>query len=412
MGALSQTTFSAMLKVMYPQMEVTNLAVRKNAFLGMVKKADDFEGKQMDIPVEYELPAGRSASLAAAITNITSSKSVAWTISQKESNGVVSIDALTMRSSRSKKGAFLEARRRELDNMFAKLGKDLAIHLFRDGWGSIGQVSATVAPSGTTVTLAVNQQALNFSIGTEFTAAAGATGSTPRDSGNSLTVTKVNYSADPDTASTLTTDAVAGISGFTTSDYIFVEGDNDLAGTTKALPTGLAGWIPLTAETSGTFLGADRTLHTTRLQGHRLDESAIGIEQNINRIAEEIAGEGGNADMAIVNHTKYSELCRGLGTKVEYVAGGTAEVGFRGVKVYTSVGVVEVFPDNACPSNRGYVLQKDTWTLHHLDGLPHFVEDDGLIATRGATTNDIQCRGRLWAELVCTAPGYNGVFSI
>jgi hypothetical protein len=71
-----------------------------------------------------------------------------------------------------------------------------------------------------------------------------------------------------------------------------------------------------------------------------------------------------------------------------------------------------VHPDPDCPANRGYVLQLDTFQLHHLDGFPHIDTLDGNGSQRLVSSDGIQVRARYWAQLACIAPAFNGVFAI
>lgn len=407
MASLTQTAFDAMLKELYPDMTPEHLATRRYPFLNMIKKRDDFEGDQLVIPVQYEYPMGRSATFATAQAGAAPSKMTKFVITQKSDHGVVTIDALTIRASRSNRGAFIQARKNEIDGMLKNLGRSAALASFQDGWGAIGVVGSS---TGSTVTLATAYDAHNFGIGQKVFFADEADGGTPRDSGDTLTVSGVNRDTGVITFST----AVSGIAGLANGDYIFTAGDNDQAGTTKYKIVGLAGWLPLTAPTSGdSFFSVDRSVDPTRLAGQRLDATGNSIEENILTISERIVQEGGEPDTCLMNHVNFSNLVKQLGSKVEYQgAGGSADVGFRYVSIHTSGGEVKVYADPACPSNLGYVLTKDTWCLHHLDGFPHLDTIDGNSGLRQNTNDGIEVRARYWAEIACTAPGWNGVFSI
>jgi hypothetical protein len=68
--------------------------------------------------------------------------------------------------------------------------------------------------------------------------------------------------------------------------------------------------------------------------------------------------------------------------------------------------------DSDCPEDRGYLLNMDTWKLKHLGGLPEIVSTDGLTMLRRPGLDQVEVRARYYAQLVCTAPGHNGVFSV
>ena len=52
-----------------------------------------------------------------------------------------------------------------------------------------------------------------------------------------------------------------------------------------------------------------------------------------------------------------------------------------------------------------------TWRIKHL-GLPEIVSTDGVSALRRPGLDQIEIRCRYYAQLVCYAPGENGVFAV
>ena len=406
-ATLTMGAFDAMLKELYPAGVPENVATKRHPFMSMVKKVDDFEGDQLIIPIYYGNPGGRSTNFSNAVDNTSSSQSLRWALTQMSDYAVIGIDALTMRASRSNRGAFVNARKTEIDMMLKGLGNSAAHALYRDGKGTIGRVAPapTADPGGAAFfILADFDDARNFVIGQRIVFTSDAAGSTVvgltagyevsavDEANGKITVTGATLHADVDP-----------------DDYVWPLGDN---GTTKV--TGLAGWLPLTAPTAGdSHFGKDRSVHVNRLAGCRLNATGNSIEENILTLAEDIVRQGGAPDKCFVSHGNFSNLVKGLGTKVEYNGGGgTAGVGFGGVQIHTSAGPVMVHPDPDCPSNRGYVLQLDTWALHHLDGFPHIDTLDGNSSQRLSGSDGVQVRARYWAQLACVAPGFNGVFAI
>ena len=408
-NALGQTEFDAMLKELYPAGVPENVASKAHPFMSMVKKVDDFEGDQLVVPVYYGNPAGRSATFATAQANARNSSSVKWNITQAADYAVILVEAITLRSSRSNRGAFVNARKTEIDMMLSQLGDSAAHALYRGGYGALGQISSSTDPgTGTTITLEDSDDSRNFSVGQYIVFADGADGTTPRTNQAELRVTAVDEAAG---TLTVHTGCHADLA---VSDYIFTSGDQTAAaslGVTKMM--GLAGWLPLATPASAAFFGVDRTAHPTRLAGHRLNATGNSIEENILTLSESIVRSGGRPDKCFISHGNFNNLIKGLGTKVEYQgAGGKADVGFGGVQIHTSAGPVMVHPDPDCPSNRGYCLQMGTWQLHHLDAFPHIDSLDGNSALRQTSADGIEVRARYWGNLACIAPGWNGVFAI
>jgi len=404
-SAVTTTTFADMLKTLYPAGVPENVASRNRVLLSKLAKKDGFTGANMAVPIWYGNPMARSASLSTAVTrstntNIAPAKSEQWVVTRAKDYAVTTIDAEAIMASRDNPGAFVEARKSQIDMMLDQLGHSASIACYGSGSGSIGRRSSL---SSNTITLTVPADAKNFSVGMSLVAG-------PNDSASGLrTNSAVVYVTAVDLdAGTVTVNDASLVGSFADNDYLFPEGDPGVK------MKGLAGWLPLTAPTAGdSFFSVDRSVDTVRLAGNRLDNSSAPISENLLTLAEKCVMVGGRPDAAYLNHTNFSTLVKELGSKVVYNdGGGKAGVGFRGVEIYTSAGVLTVFPDPDCPSNRGYVLQMDTWKLHHLGGFPHLVMDDGNNAIRQASDDGIEVRARYYGQLVCTAPAFNGVMSI
>ncbi len=400
--------FDAMLKELYPAGVPQNVATKRHPFLSMVRKVDDFEGDNLVIPIFYENPTGRGALFATAQGNAQPSQSIKWNLTQQSDYAVILIDALTIRASRSNKGAFVNARKTEIDMMLKALGNSAAHACYRSGYGVLGQVTGDVV-TATSFVLQNTEDARNFAVGQHIMFAANTDGT------GQVASSERQVSAVDEDSGTIT--MTSGMAGAVAADaYVYTSGDQVDTGTGNGQNkiVGLAGWIPLTAPGGGdSFFGVNRSVHTTRLAGHRLNATGNSIEENILTLSENIVRGGGAPDKCFISHGNFNNLIKGLGTKVEYNgAGGKADVGFGGVQIHTSAGPVMVHPDPDCPSNRGYCLQMDTWALHHLDAFPHIDTLDGNNALRRSANDGIEVRARYWAQLACVAPAWNGVFAI
>lgn len=399
---LDLTSFDAMLKELYPDKTPEHVATRNRPWLRMVNKQDIFEGDLLVQPVLHEFPAGRSATFATAQTNAFPSESVKFNLTRVRDYGNVLIDAETIRASRSNRGAFVRARQQEIDGVLMALGKSASIALYGSGSGSIGQI-ATGGIAGAVVTLTNADDVAYFGLNQVIVASTVDGGGAVK--GGSVTV----LSRDEDAGTvTFTVAYTTGIGTGAVLDFLFVQGDYDLK------ITGLAGWLPLVAPTGGdNHFGVDRSTDPTRLAGLRQNTPATSVEENILTLAEKIVRNGGEPDLCFINHTAFSNLVKGLGTKVEYQgAGGTADSGFRAVMIHTSAGMVQVIADPDCPPDRGYILTQRVWSLFHLDGFPHIDRLDGNTGLRQSAADGIEVRARYWAQLGCWAPAWNGVFAL
>lgn len=425
---LGDVQWDALLKELYPSGVPEDMLQRDHTFLSMVSKDTDAYGEYMVIPVVYGGPSGRSAdiaSLLAATGPIGPTRSAKFTPSIVEDYGATWINELTMKKAMNDRGAFVNARKFEIDNVITQLGESLSHALFRAGDGTIGQGNSSWTITGTVITLSRKADTKFFGLGMHLDFIANSSGA-PSGAARALAATyRVAVTAIDEDAGTVTCAldsngaTVTNISTYYTSlansDWIAPVGDyNSAFATTGAEKIkGLAAWIPLAAPTSTAFWGVDRTVHPTRLAGHRLDDSTAPAEDSIMTLAEVMRERGARPDTVILSPRQFTKVSKRLNAKVEYQdAGGKANYGFSSFGVATSAGIMKVVTDSDCPEDRGYILRMDTWKLKHLGGLPEIVSTDGLTMLRRPGLDQVEVRARYYAQLVCTAPGHNGVFSV
>lgn len=430
---LGAVQWDALLKELYPSGVPEEMLQRDHTFLSMVAKDTEAYGEYMVIPVVYSGPSGRSANVSMllggsgnAFSPIGPTKSAKFNVSLVEDYGATWIDELTMLKASNDRGAFVNARKFEIDNVLTQLGESLSHALFRAGDGTIGQGDGAWTITGNVITLSRKADTKFFGIGMhlDFIAnSAGAPAGAPLALAATYRVVVTKISED---AGTITCGqdgngaAVTNISSYYTNlantDWIAPAGDyNANYGTTGAEKVkGLAAWIPLTEPGgSDSFWGVNRSVHPTRLAGHRLDDSTAPAEDSIMTLAEVMRERGARPNVCILSPRQFTKVSKRLNAKVEYQgAGGNADYGFSSFGIATSAGIIKVVTDSDCPEDRGYLLNMSTWKLKHLGGLPHLVTTDGLSMLRRSASDSVEVRARYYAQLVCTAPGQNGVFSI
>jgi hypothetical protein len=426
---LGDVQWDALLKELYPGDLPAEMLTRKHAFLSMVPKSDDAHGEYIVVPVVYDGPSGRSASieaLLAATGPIGPHKSKKFNVSLVEDYAASWINELTIRKAANDRGAFVNARKFEIDGLLRQLGNSLSHALFRDGSGAVAQGDGSWTITGNVITLAQKADTKFFYEGMhlDFIAnSGGAPSGSPRAPAATyrVAVTKVNEDAGTVTcALDANGAAVTNISTYYTSlantDWIAPVGDyaSSYGASGAEKVKGLAAWIPLVAPTGGdNFWGADRSVHPTRLAGHRLNDPTAPAEDSIMSLADVMAERGAEFDMAIVSPRQFTKMSKRLNAKVEYqTAGGEAKYGFAKVTIATAGGLIPVYADSDCPEDRGYILNTSSWSLRHLGGLPEIVTTDGLSALRRPGLDQIEVRARYYAQLVCKCPGDNGVFSL
>lgn len=400
MASATVTTLDGVLKQYYDDIKVKLMQYGESTLLAVMPRMTKFTGKNLPIPILFSTPAGRGTTVARAQTAAMPARTEDFVLTRAKDYGVVTIENEALEASEGDKGAFVSARVTEIDGMFKQLVRSLSTALYGTGSGSIGTVGAV---STTSLTLADIEQIVNFDIDMELSFSA-TDSATPRT--GTATVTGIDY----DTG-VLTSDAnwvTTQVTGLVVGDFIQVSGD------LNAKIAGLGGWIPAAAPSSTPFFGVDRSVSPNRLGGIRIPSSVapagIAIEEKILRSVARVAREGAKPDLFVCNFAQFANLQSSLGTRVHYgeVPTNDGEFGFRSIQITCGTNVVDVLADAYCPSNVGWIIQKDTWKLYSLKEVPRFENTDGLQMLRQTTNDGVEVRAKYYAQLGCVAPGFNG----
>jgi len=398
--ALDMTTFAAALKQHYVDFTVKNLVYKNNAFHALVRKDEKFGGINMPLPLIYGNPQGRSATFSNALSQKTNSQIKAFTLTRVSDYSLANIQNEVLEASQGDSDAFMRAATTEIDGAIQAATRSLAGAEYRNGTGSIGQISSGSTVGSATITLANIEDVVNFEVG--MTLALSATDGAANRSG-SVVLSAINRSTGTLTA---TGNWTAGIAAAATGDYIMVAGD------LNAKLSGLDAWLPMPGVlTSTTFFGVDRTLDATRLAGVNYDYSGVPIEEALVDLAAKIGREGGVPDKCFMNFQNYANLEKALGSKVIYQSVKDPEgiVGFEGIKVHGPKGPITIIPDLNAQSDRFYMLQSDTWALYSLGMAPKLLKSDGMEFLRVSSADAVEVRVGYYGQLGCVAPGWNGV---
>lgn len=395
--ALDLASFASALKQHYTNDRVENAVYADNPLLAMMPKYEQFGGKNLPIPIIYGNPQGRSASFANAQANKTSSKLKDFVLTRAKDYSLASIDNETLEASKGNANAFLEAATVEIDGAIHSAARSLAVAMYRTGSGSIGSV-ANSSFATTTLTLNDSESVTNFEVGMTLVVSDVDGGGSVRS--GTLTVAGVDRDLG-----TITTSAnlSTGISAIAQNDFIFVQGDYD------AKIKGLLAWLPSTSPGgSDNFFSVNRSSDASRLAGVRFDGSSMPIEEALIGAASRLAREGGKPDYCFMSYSKYADLEKALGSKIQYIdMKVNAEIAFRGIQINGPRGPIKVVPDQNCPSDRAFLLQLDTWKLYSLGKAPKILDTDGLKMLRDNNADSVEIRVGYYAQLGCRAPGFN-----
>ena len=391
----SVANFAAALKQHYTSERIENMVYKDNPFLAMIGKYENFGGENLKLPIKWGNPQGRSADFALAQGNKYASSISAFLLTRQQDYSLASINNQVLEASKGNANAFMEAATTEIDGAIASASRSLAIGLFGDGSGAIGQV--TTGGTVTSFTLKQVDDVTNFEVGMTLQFNTNKTGNsgTLAPSGTAgLLVSAVNRD----------TGVITHASGtIGTNDYVYQIGDYD------AKIKGLDAWLPSTAPGStDSFFGVERDLDATRLAGIRFNGESLPLEEALIGAASRCAREGGKPDVCFVNYSNFADLEKALGSKVSYVDEKVnPTIGFRGILIHGPRGPIKVIPDQNCPKDVAYMLDMSVWKLYSLGKAPKILDSDGLRFLRESAADAVEVRVGYYAQLGCRGPGYN-----
>jgi len=397
------------LKELITDQYVQTLVYTNNPLWALLKKdeAADFGGKYKPVPIITNTAQGASGTFANAQGNQIAAEIEAFQLTVKNYYQIVTIDRKTLLSARTNKMAFVQATDTKFNGGMRRVVNGLASQMFRSGTGTIGRVSTTVAISGGVITLQNPADAVQFERNMVLQAAS-SDGGTPRAALGYVIATNKTASPPTITVSATGIGGTAGTpSGWTTSDYLLVQGDSN------TLVSGLQAWLPASAPTSGdNFYGVDRSIDPTRLAGIRLDVSGFPIEEGLIDLAMLVGREGGTSTHFFGNYGIYGALDKALGSKVQYVdLEGPAKIGFRGIRVNGPQGEIKVMMDRNTPQYAGFMLQMDTWQLDSILQAPHVftygADNSEMLRVYNADAGEMRIGS--YCNLEGNAPGWNAV---
>lgn len=427
---LTTVNWAAFLKELYPDGLPEQIMMRNHLFLERVAKDGNAYGVDIVIPVTVTNPSGRTADISILLgtTNspISPTVSRAFRVQLASDYAATYIDELTMRKAANDRGAFVNARQFEIDGILRELGNSMAHALYRAGDGTIARGDGAYSVAGNVITFLNRPDTKFANIGMVLDFIPNS-GGAPSGAARAVATQRAVITAIDEDAGQVTcaVDVTgAALTAFSTNytsvantDWIAPVGDynqnytvvNNGAGKIH----GLAAWIPLTAPSPGdNFWGVDRSIHKTRLAGNRLNDPTAPAEDSIMALGEVMKDRGARPDIVLVSARQFTKISKRMNVKAELEStGGDATYGYMRFFVATSAGILPVYADSDCPEDRGYILTMRTWAIKHL-GLAEITRGDGLSSLRRPGQDAIEIRAAYYAQLVCTAPGDNGVFAV
>lgn len=420
---ITQSAVAGILKELYDDQKVQWLTYKDNPALAMIKKIENFPGKYYPVPVVYGLTQGASATFASAYNNQSSPLVAEFLVTRVADFSLATIDGQLLAAAQTDPGAFIDGAELMIDAAFQTAVNRLASAMFRNGAGTIGQISTVANVSGTNYLITLNNpdDAVQFEVGQVLLAVQNVDGSgtAPTDV---ATVTAVNRSLGTMNVTSATNIA----SDWPATYFLAVQGDLPSASNNNFQPAGSTGtnsllklagfaaWLPLAGPpVSDSFFGVNRNVDTQRLAGVYFDGSALSLEEALLQGTGRIALNGGRVDTGICSYATYTALITSLGSKVQYIDEKIGEIGFRGVQVNGANTVMSIFPDRSCPDGVIYCLEMDSWVLRSQNAAPHVLKYmDEIEILRVPGVDAAELRVGSYCNLYTNKPGHNGVIKV
>lgn len=428
MANFTQSSVAGILKELYDDQKVQWLTYKDNPLLAMIKKEEKFPGKYFPVPVVYGLSQGASATFSSAYNNQTSANVAEFLVTRVADFSLATIDGQLLAAAQTDPGAFIDGAELMIDAAFQTAVNRLASAMFRNGAGTIGQISSLTHVSGsgpyvTDILLTNPDDAVQFEIGQALNDVENEDGS---GSHSTFASPQTVIAVDRNSGVLRVSGAVDATSDFTANYYLAVQGDLPTTSNNNFQPSGstttnsllklagLAAWLPLSAPTSGdSFFGVDRSVDVQRLAGVSFDGSALSLEEALLQGTGRIALNGGRVDTGVCSYSTYTALITSLGSKVQYIDESIGEIGFRGVQVNGANTVMSIFPDRNCPDGVIYCLEMDSWVLRSQGPAPHILKYmDEIEILRVPGVDAAELRVGSYVNMYTNKPGHNGVIQV
>jgi hypothetical protein len=420
---ISNSTVPGILKELYDDQKVQWLTYKDNPLLAMVHKIEMFPGKYYPNPVVYGLSQGSSATFATAYNNQTSPQVAEFLITRVADFSLATIDGQLLAAAQTDPGAFIDGAELMIDAAFQNAVNRIASAMFRNGAGTIGQISVvtSLGANSYSILLTNPDDAVQFEVNQTIVAVQNVdgSGSAPTDV---ATINKVDRNAGLLTV-TSTTNIVTD---WPTTYYLAIQGDLPNATNNNFQPSGstttnsllkiagLAAWLPIASPSgSDSFFGVNRSIDVQRLAGVSFDGRAYSLEEAILQGSARVALNGGKPDTLIMSFATYTALVASLGSKIQYISEKVGEIGFRGVQLNGANSVLSAFPDRNCPDGLIYVLEMDSFCLRSQNAAPHILKYmDEIEILRVPGVDAAELRVGMYGNMYCLRPGHNGVIQV
>lgn len=422
MTAASSTTYSALLREIWPQTDIYDELYDINqTYFGLVTKDTSFYEVIRHIAVGYGYTGGLSAQFSNAKRNKTPSVESKFDITPVIYYSLFSIQRQLLRRASNKKAAILPALERQVKMALNGWKRRQGIYLWGTGVGAVGQI--LTAPGGTTsagTVLTTSQLQLTnvadmkkFQKNVTVGFSADNTGATSQ---RATVVPLIVTNLDRDNAIlTFNVPVATSCPTFGSTDYLYFDGDYN------QVVSGNYAWIPTTAPTSTPFFGLDRTQDIQWLAGWRVSGKGLSPKAAAMKAAKVIAEAGGKGTHYFLSPNDYLNLqyelesagnLRNMKEPGSAIGKYSTGITFDGIEFMGSMGPIKAFFDINVPDGFPMLMDMSTWTFGTMGDAPYFDSEDGNEILREVDADSFE--GRIVGDIqnYTEAPGYNVVVTL
>jgi hypothetical protein len=397
--ASTSSTVAFVFKRKYSDRQVADITMRDRPTWKMLPKKTGMSGSDFGYSVLTGEPQGISNTFTTAKSNAAPLKGEQFLTTDKLKYGVITLDGPSMGRAGSE-GALIDFTTKHTNKILTGVGGEISYDLFR-GAGKRGRRASI---SGNIVTLENRRDVDKFKRGMKVVASANENGSGLR--AGSATVLKLNRAAGK-----VELDDQSAITGFQNNDYLFRQGD---PGSSTGPIEGMGDCTPLAAPTSGVlFRNVERTNDVEALAGFRLDEPTELPEVQIANLAVEASLLNKVFTHAAVFPTVFQSIANRVGAKVDYVAGGTATIGFQKLVLLAAGRAIEVIAEPDIVPSELRCWHNDEHEMRCIGTTSvHLIRDGNLQPAQRMTDDDgLEYRARFQGQYIQPDPAAHGVAS-
>lgn len=349
--------------------DVSTPLLKASQLVNMAKKDTKFGGEGRYIIIKTSPIAGVSPSFTEALAGQNPSGTVRMFVPHRKAYAVWSLQNDLIERTQGNANAVLEALKSELDSARYAHARMMARFANGNGGGAVGQLAAAVNVATTSFTFRTETDVLGLEPGSRIwlasadgSSATASVAADVRGAGlTSLTVATIS-------GYTVTTTAALNTqAGATANDYVI------LAGAYATAMTGLRGYLPDTAPTTGdNFMGLDRsTTYVNRVAGYHVAGNGQPKLQTLEDAAAEGALRNLSGEMVLVaNPRTIRDIRKELGSEVVIEEVTDVKVGFKAIKILLQNGTATLLSEADAPVGTSRLMKMDKFFLRSTDTVP------------------------------------------